>query len=205
MRCYIYVYKDASGVVRYVGKGSGNRHKAHISLARSVNEGLRLAQATDFTHWLAQCLRDGAEFSFELIQEGLSDEDAFALEKALISKHKRIREGGTLYNALRGGEGFSTAQAQRIQADPSFQARKSVAMRAAFARPESRDHLRRATKESNGRPHRRAQSREKALAEWQRPERREAAAKRAQELWADPEWSAKRRAELVERNKRKAT
>lgn len=202
MRCYVYIYKDSAGVVRYVGKGTGSRIKDHVSLARSLNAGRRLERASHFTRWLAKCLRTGAGFTWEVVCGGLSDAEAFAMEQQLIAKHKRAREGGTLYNTLDGGEGFTTADAQRTQKLPGVQAKKSAALKAAFAKPDVLERLRQATTESNGRPHRRIQAREKAIAEWARPQRRATAAQRARELWADPAWAAERRAELVARNKR---
>lgn len=92
-------------------------------------------------------------------------------------------------------------QEQKIAASETL----SVGLKSAWADPEKRARWTSAFKESNGRPHRRQQSREKALAEWSKQERREAAAKKARELWADPVWSAARRKELVERNKKGET
>lgn len=204
MDCYVYVYKDAAGVVRYVGKGCGNRAASHIALALALNEGRRKERASRFTWWLAKCLRNGVAFSYDLVKTALTDDQAFELEKRLISEHKRLREGGTLYNTLSGGDGFTRADAKFLSNQPETRKRKSDAVRAALAKPEVRERLRAASKEANGRPHRREQAREKALAEWKLPERRSAASKRAKELWADPAWAEKRRAELVARNKRKS-
>jgi hypothetical protein len=33
---YVYGYRDWRGVMRYIGKGRGNRIKDHVSLARSI-------------------------------------------------------------------------------------------------------------------------------------------------------------------------
>lgn len=201
MSCYVYVYRDEAGVIRYVGKGSGARCKDHIALAKAHNQGRRLERISHFTRWLAKCLREGREFSHELVAEGLADEQAFELERKLIAQHKRVRQGGTLYNTLEGGEGFTREDARRIQGDPELQRKKSEGLKRAFADPATKARLVAATAEANGRAYRREQARVKALAEWQKKERQEAASQRAKELWADPTWSAQRRAELAARNK----
>ena len=121
MSCYVYVYKDDAGVVRYVGKGSGVRFKEHTSLARSLNAGRRLERASHFTRWLAKCLRQGRAFHHEIVASGLTDEEAFALECQLIQRHKRLREGGTLcyvgwpQSVL---EGAQWKRAELVPADP---------------------------------------------------------------------------------------
>lgn len=203
MSCYVYAYKDGSGIIRYVGKGTGNRANEHISLAKAINEGRRKDRATYFTRWLAKCLREGKEFSIEVLQKDLTDEQAISLEIDLIATHKRKREGGTLYNTTQGGDGFTREDAKFFHNQPEMKLKKSAAMKKAFANPETRERMRLAHEEANRRPHRRLQAQEKAIVEWQRPERKAAAAQRAKELWADPIWSANRRSELVERNKSK--
>jgi hypothetical protein len=201
MGCYVYGYRDAHGILRYIGKGSGSRCTEHISLAKALNDGRRLGRASHFTRWLANCLREGKAFSCEKLLEGLTDEQAFAAEIELIATHKRLREGGTLYNTLEGGEGFTREDAKLISSSEAVRAKKSAAVRAALSKPEVKARLRAATKEANNRPHRIEQQRIKALAEWESPSRRQAAAQRARELWSDPVWSEQRRRELVSRNK----
>ena len=201
-KCYVYLYRDAHGVPRYIGKGCGDRALSHIGLAAALNQGRRHERATHFTRWLAKCLRECEPFTCETVRDGLLDAQAFKLEQELIAKHKRHREpGGTLYNTLAGGEGFTSADAKRISNRPDVKLKKSLAVKAAFNNPDARKRLSEATKESNGRAGRREQARQKALLEWAAPERRAAAARRAKELWADPHWAAARRAELVARNK----
>lgn len=198
---YVYIYKDDTGVPRYVGKGRGSRITDHITLATAHNEGRRLERATHFTRWLAKCIRLGKVFSYEIHTNNLSDDAAFKLEAELIARLGRSRKGGTLYNTTAGGDGFTSEDAKEIAARPDVKRKKQEALERNLADPKFRAKLSQATKESNGRPHRREQAREKATAEWKKEERRAAAAQRARELWADPAWSAKRRKELEERNR----
>ena len=201
--CYVYVYKDEGGVPRYIGKGRNDRMNEHIALAAALNQGRRQEKATHFTRWLAKCLRTGRRFSCEIVQGGMSDEAAFDLEKRLIAEYKRCREsGGSLYNTLSGGDGFTSEDAKRISNDPAVKAAKSAGVRKAFTDPEMRARLAAATRESNGRPHRREQARQKAMAEWRSEERKSAASQRAKELWADPEWAARQREAIARRQKR---
>ncbi len=292
---YVYSWSDEAGVVRYIGKGSGSRATDHLADARAYNERGKKTRSR-FVRLLAASLRQGQAFTHDVLCDGLGEEEAYALEITLISEHKRLEEGGTLYNLDVGGSGLSSQRAKELWADPEKRAlymagwvsgedrarrtahlrseeykratsermkalwadegwaadkkaklrernkavrgsltkklredaefekafsekvkegfaamspekraamlkNKSESIRAAFAKPEVKARLRAATKEANNRPHRIEQQRAKALTEWQQSERREAAARRAQELWADPEWSAKRRAELAARNK----
>lgn len=300
MQFYVYEWLNEEGTVVYVGKGKDPRIKTHLQDARRIAAGGRNKSNSRFLRWLAKQIADGKPQSWRIVAGGLSEGEAFNLEVQLIAFHKRIEDGGTLYNLALGGPGMTSALLKKMWADESFRARftahwndpekrelavahlktperrafvssllkarwaqdgsatakellrsrnKSEAMRngnaalfrdeehrrkhaaatsagiaamtpeqkkaasdtlsvglkAAWADPGKRANWMVAFEESNGRPHRRQQSREKALAEWSKQERREAAAKKARALWADPVWSAARRKELVERNKKGQT
>lgn len=201
-RFYVYVYKDAAGTPRYVGKGTGKRDRDHISIAKALNDGRRLERATHFTRWLAKCLRTGAALTVERWYEGLDEEVALALEIDTIAAIGRwhIDKGGVLLNKLVGGDGITSADALRFQAAPGVQRKKSEALKAAFKDPVARARLKAGTTEANRRPYRRAQQSAQATLLWADPVALQAKREQAARQWADPVWSAARRKELAERN-----
>lgn len=82
MKYYVYEYLRGDGTPYYVGKGQGRRWRD--------------------THSVAVPPKDRVRF----VAEGLSESDAFALEKTLILKYGRIDLGtGILRNLTSGGEG----------------------------------------------------------------------------------------------------
>lgn len=93
MRWYVYVFFDLSGSPRYVGKGCGDRWRRHFK--RTDNPRLRK---------LIERLGDSIPVS--IVRSNLSDEDAIAMEIALIGAIGRGRKG-PLYNLTDGGEGAS--------------------------------------------------------------------------------------------------
>lgn len=202
---YVYGYRDHKGIMRYIGKGRGNRCNDHVSLAKSINEGRRLDRRSPFTNWLAKQIRANKPYTIERLSEGLDEQSAFVLEIATIKALGRLKReiGGVLLNRLEGGDGVTSEDARRFQSEPGFKEKHSAALLKVTSTEEFRKRLSEATKESNGRPHRRQQSREKALSEWQSETRKSAAIEKAKQLWADPVWSAARRKELVERNKKR--
>jgi hypothetical protein len=99
-RAYVYIVFDRNGTPRYVGKGKGKRWKVH-NFGRSHNK------------ILAGMIRDaGAEFPVIIVRENLSDEDAFAIEVALIKAIGRIEFGGPLVNLSDGGDGPTNMSAE---------------------------------------------------------------------------------------------
>ena len=89
---YVYIWKDASGVPFYVGMGSTigrsnpkskqHRNKACIGKLEEV----------------------GADSVIVEIRMVKTDDEAKALERALIAQYGRIKDGGTLTNISKGGE-----------------------------------------------------------------------------------------------------
>jgi hypothetical protein len=201
-RFYVYVYKDAAGAPKYVGKGAGQRDRDHISIAKALNDGRRLEKATHFTRWLAKCLRTGATFTIERWYEDLDEEVALALEIDTIAAlgRWRIDNGGVLLNKLVGGDGITSADALRFAATPGVKEKRAAARAKLLADPAFRERLSAATKESNGRPHRREQMRTRATQQWSEPAALQAKREQAARQWADPAWQAARKEELVARN-----
>lgn len=75
MPFYVYQYLDESGQPYYIGKGSGRRiHRPHTSTTLPPAE------------------------RRQIIKDGLTNEEAKALEKELITKYRRKVDGGILDN-----------------------------------------------------------------------------------------------------------
>lgn len=91
---YVYVWYRAGGVPCYVGKGHGNRARQHAIGSHNV--------------WLMRIFRsERSEMRHEIVARGLTESEAFTLERQLIAKFGRRIHGGTLVNMTDGGEGVS--------------------------------------------------------------------------------------------------
>lgn len=84
-----YVYAiTVDGVVRYVGKGRRYRLREHTRIARFLNSGREAGKrirTNRFYNRLAAAIRSGADIGEIVFADGLSDEDAFQLEKERIA------------------------------------------------------------------------------------------------------------------------
>lgn len=195
----VYCLKDKDGNVMYIGKGKVNekgdcnRWRDHASAARAKSPNKKKYRV----HlWMAK--HNG--WSFSWIQNGMKEQEAFALEKKLINEYRALR-GRALLNSAEGGVGMTSEEARRIFGTPEARARQKELTSKRWQDEKYRRLVQERLLEANGRDYRREQSRQKALTEWSKEERKEAARRRAKELWADPVWSTNRRKELVERNK----
>lgn len=103
---YVYQLISGCGVIRYIGKGAGRRSEHLLSTATSLNAGVKVARATKVHRMLAAALRCGESFQVQIIAQDLTQADAYTLEAELIARHRRVTEGGTLWNILAGGVGF---------------------------------------------------------------------------------------------------
>jgi hypothetical protein len=102
-RFYVYaIYVD--GIVRYIGKGSNGRMHFHTIEARRINNRRALGANTDctstnFYRKLAEAMRHGATITEEIMVDGLTDREAYWLEKQKIEElHKQSR--GQLWNTI---------------------------------------------------------------------------------------------------------
>lgn len=84
---YVYIHRKRSDMsVFYVGKGTGNRAWRHVGRNK---------------YWINTIKKHG--FCVEVVQDNMSEEDAFLLEMWLIAKFRH--EGVSLTNISDGGEG----------------------------------------------------------------------------------------------------
>ena len=84
---YVYLLIDPrDGAVFYVGKGKGRRVYSHERDAKRFD-----AANPRKTQRILAILADGVRVETLIVQEGLAEEDAFALERKLIAKHGKAR------------------------------------------------------------------------------------------------------------------
>jgi hypothetical protein len=97
---YVYAYFEP-GCEKpfYIGKGSGQRAYQHRCRCRVSK------QRTHFYNKLRSLLQEGIEPQIVLLQEDITEPEAFELERWLIKFFKRCSEGGCLCNHTTGGEG----------------------------------------------------------------------------------------------------
>ena len=87
---YVYVYKiKPTNEVFYVGKGSGRRYKRIDKRSNSFKE-----------------MCDSHEYYVQIVQSHMTENEAFELEKLLISYYRKFT-GAPLVNITDGGEGAS--------------------------------------------------------------------------------------------------
>ena len=102
-RCYVYAIY-VNGVVRYIGKGSNGRLHFHVIEARRINSRRALGAKTDrtttnFYRKLAEAMRHGATITEEIMVDGLTDQEAYRVEKQKIEQlHKQ--NCGQLWNTI---------------------------------------------------------------------------------------------------------
>ena len=91
---YVYIHKDKkTGEPFYVGKGTGKR--AYTTDKRSY-------------YWQKKVEEFNNEYDIEILEDKLSETEAYELEAELIKKYGReMYEGGGLVNMTEGGDEFS--------------------------------------------------------------------------------------------------
>jgi NUMOD3 motif len=122
--CYVYVYFRLNGVPCYVGKGSGNRYRHRGPTKRNP-------------HFAAIMAASSNKLPVVVVRRGLSDDEAFTCEEALIAAIGRECDGGPLINLGKGGKGGSTG----VKMSPAWRARRSLKSKEMWANPEIRARL----------------------------------------------------------------
>ncbi|MGY8661758.1 hypothetical protein Q3C01_05235 [Bradyrhizobium sp. UFLA05-109] len=176
MKAYVYAIV-VDGVIRYVGKGSGGRARAHMRIVRSIarrRAAGELVQASYFYNRLTKAWLAGAEIEERMLISGLDHEAAFQAEIETIASFPSDQ----LWNFWPGGEGSSKGYAK------SEQQRRKIA-------------------ESNKRTWAdeglRSQHRERSKVHWLRPEYRERVLIGRAATDATPESRSKRSAAAITR------
>lgn len=91
---YVYVYFRPNGHPCYVGKGKGRRLNIHRKSSCNVH--------------LARLMKlEGCSLPVVILRSGMTEAQAFAMDRALISAIGREVNGGPLFNLTDGGDGCS--------------------------------------------------------------------------------------------------
>lgn len=117
---YVYQYIDSTtGLPFYIGKGTGSRKDFHLAEAQRALLGSTRGRRSYCVSKIIVLLNNGLSPVIEIVQDGLSDDEAFRLEESLIAKYGRkgLDTDGILTNRAiggRGGCGYNMSE-ERIQ------------------------------------------------------------------------------------------
>lgn len=176
-----YVYEIVvDGIVRYVGKGRGRRHKVHLQIARRINrerQAGRTCKALKFHNRLAKSLIRGAAIEVRVVLSGVDDETAFAKEIELISAAAPAQ----LWNEAPGGEGLRSDYARALWQDPDYREKRRIL----HARPEFRERQRQGAVQQFASEQAREANRERSKSMWANPEFRARGEQMLRQIWDD--------------------
>lgn len=131
---YVYQYLREDGTPYYIGKGSGNRA---------------------YKKWSKKDIKPPADKSrVVIVKDNLTEEEAFELEKKLISEHGRKDLGtGILRNKTNGGEGSSGHKTGGWKWSEESKNRRKGKGNPAFGKPTSQKQKETASLVHTGRKH----------------------------------------------------
>jgi hypothetical protein len=105
---YVYQYR-VNGIVRYIGKGRGDRAQRHMT-DNSRN--------TPWHRFLMSSIKKDAVIEIDIIAENMTDDEADAFETAKIAEiGRKMLNEGPLMNVLAGGNSIKSEDAQRFAAE----------------------------------------------------------------------------------------
>lgn len=173
--CYVYEI-IVSGVVRYIGKGSGRRVFAHAREAKRVlreRQNGAAPRASRFYLMLADAIQSEEVIAHRIVVPGLSESQAFHEETRLIDSCEK----GQLWNELPGGRGFSYS---KIGDQEAFKRKVKEGVRRSWDTDK-----RRRERASAG-----------ATRRWQNQDKRDEHSSRLKEVWAEPRLRERHAAEV---------
>lgn len=207
---YVYLLFREDGITPfYVGKGTGRRVLSHSCLSENLRGKGHIKEAI-----ARKVITKIGHVPFEILYDGLTEAEAFDLERQLIAKHGRIIDGsGILANMTVGGEGASgVRQSQQSRQKkslshmkPETRRQKSQRLRETFAKPEVKKKLSEAQKrirkdpivaekleqirrESLTRPEARQKRAENVAKALRRPEVKAKVSSSRKAMWSDPDF-----------------
>lgn len=171
---YVYCI-TVDGVDRYIGKGRRDRFRDHFREARNINQrsDKRTGRKLLVQRRLAKAMRAGLPTSYRFIADGLSDADALAVERQLITEYP----AGQLWNVVHDVTGALSAIAKQRWDCDEYRRKQSEATTKRWNDPEARERMV-------------SRHREAMATQSNRDELRE----RSKALWLDPEYIKKQKA-----------
>jgi hypothetical protein len=134
-----YVYEIiVDGVVRYIGKGRGERHKEHLRTAKRI---LRIRSAggtfrtSRFYNRLVRSIGLGQSIESKMVSIGLTETQALELEIAEIESRRK-----GLWNTFSGGIGFTSEWVRSRWADATYRATMCKRSKDNWTDPEFRQN-----------------------------------------------------------------
>jgi hypothetical protein len=99
----VYRIVRDDGVVPYVGMGSVIRMKRHMQIVAHVVAGTFCTHVQNIHRRMGEQIRHGRRFTIEIVKDGLTRAEAFALEASLIAEIGCETDGtGPLWNLSKG-------------------------------------------------------------------------------------------------------
>lgn len=179
-----YVYEIlVDDIVRYIGKGRGDRLNEHVRTARRIlriRESGETFKTSRFYNRLAKAVKAKAKIEIRIVQSGLLEEDAYLAETSTISSIGLDR----LWNVFPGGIGFRSEWIKSLWKNPEYREKSSARSRARWQDPEYREHYSNIRRQPEHKAHMSA-ALKKALSD---PEVKKKMSQKKVEAFKDPEF-----------------